>query len=152
MNSVAVAALALGALLLGYKVYGRKVATWVGLDPDMTTFGNFSALGGFEAMSQLLARPDPPTAVFALSDEMAMGAMRAALDAGLSVPEDVSIVGFDDHELAFALGLTTVAQDPADLGAKGAELLVDRLSGHLGPPREVHSRVHLETRASTARI
>lgn len=123
-----------------------------GLDPRLTSFGNFSALGGYEAMNQLLALEERPTAVFALSDEMAMGAMRAVFDAGLSVPEDVSIVGFDDHELAFALGLTTVAQDPADLGAKGAELLVDRLSGHLGPARELHRPVHLRVRTSTARI
>jgi LacI family transcriptional regulator len=62
------------------------------------------------------------------------------------------MIGFDDHELAFAVGLTTVAQDPADLGAKGAQLLVDRLTGHIGPPREVHSAVRLEVRTSTSHI
>lgn len=122
------------------------------LEADLTAFGNFSALGGYEAMNELLARSERPTAVFALSDDMAIGAMRAAVEAGLSIPGDLSMVGFDDHELAFAVGLTTVAQDPADLGAKGAQLLVDRLTGHIGPPREVHSAVHLEVRTSTSQI
>lgn len=122
------------------------------IDTELTAFGNFSALGGYEAMNQLLGRSERPTAVFALSDDMAIGAMRAAIEAGLSIPDDLSVVGFDDHELAFAIGLTTIAQDPADLGAKGAQMLVDRLTGHIGPPREVHSAVHLEVRTSTARI
>ena len=119
------------------------------LDVDLKTFGNFSALGGYEAMIELLGRRERPTAVFALSDDMAIGAMRAVVEAGLSIPDDLSMIGFDDHELAFAVGLTTVAQDPADLGAKGARLLVGRLTGHIGPPREVHSAVHLEIRTST---
>jgi LacI family repressor for deo operon, udp, cdd, tsx, nupC, and nupG len=122
------------------------------IDPELTVFGNFSALGGHEAMNELLGRSERPTAVFALSDDMAIGAMRAAVEAGLSIPDDLSMVGFDDHELAFAVGLTTIAQDPADLGAKGAQMLVDRLSGHIGPPREVHSAVHLEVRTSTMQI
>jgi LacI family transcriptional regulator, repressor for deo operon, udp, cdd, tsx, nupC, and nupG len=124
----------------------------VTLEPDRIAFGNFSALGGYEAMEQILRSSARPTAVFAFSDEMAMGAIRALLDAGLDVPGDVSVVGFDDHELAFAAGLTTVAQDPADLGAKGAQLLVDRMTGHAGPPRAVESPVHLEIRSSTAQI
>ena len=124
----------------------------VALDVDLKAFGNFSALGGYEAMQEILRRSSRPTAVFALSDDMALGAMRAATEAGLSVPGDLSVVGFDDHELAFAAGLTTIAQDPADLGAKGARLLLDRLLGHTGPIRAVQSEVHLETRTSTAEI
>jgi LacI family transcriptional regulator, repressor for deo operon, udp, cdd, tsx, nupC, and nupG len=124
----------------------------VALDPDLRAFGNFSALGGYEAMQEILLGPGRPTAVFALSDDMAMGAMRAAIEAGLSVPEDLSVVGFDDHELAFTVGLTTVAQDPADLGAKGAQIIVDRLLGHSGPIRAVRSEVHLEIRTSASAI
>jgi LacI family transcriptional regulator, repressor for deo operon, udp, cdd, tsx, nupC, and nupG len=131
----------------------RALATaGIEFEPDLVTFGNFSALGGYEAMGEILRRSEVPTAVFAFSDEMAMGAIRAAIDAGLDVPGDISVVGFDDHELAFAAGLSTVAQDPADLGAKGALLLVDRMTGYVGPQRALESAVHLQARSSTAQI
>ncbi|MDH5294823.1 MAG: substrate-binding domain-containing protein, partial [Acidimicrobiia bacterium] len=124
----------------------------VSLEENAVVFGHYSGLGGYEAMNELLARPNPPTAVFALSDDMALGAIRAATEAGMSIPHDVSIVGFDDHELSFVLGLTTVAQDPAGLGAAGAQMLLDRLEGHSGAPREAHGEVRLIERSSTARI
>jgi LacI family repressor for deo operon, udp, cdd, tsx, nupC, and nupG len=124
----------------------------VELDPDFLAFGNYSALGGYEAMQAILCRQGRPSAVFALSDDMAMGALRAAAEAGVDVPGQISIVGFDDHELAFTAGLTTVAQDPAELGAMGAQMLVERLMGHTGPVRAMLSDVHLEVRSSTAEI
>ncbi|MDX1447439.1 MAG: LacI family DNA-binding transcriptional regulator [Acidimicrobiia bacterium] len=101
----------------------------VRFDPSHERVGDFSALGGYEAMQALLAHPRPPSAVFAMSDEMAMGAMRACREAGLAVPGDMSVVGFDDVDWAFAMGLTTVRQDATELGAIAARLMVERLEG-----------------------
>jgi LacI family transcriptional regulator, repressor for deo operon, udp, cdd, tsx, nupC, and nupG len=97
-------------------------------DPALTVPGNFSLEGGAEAMHQLLTLPDPPTAVFACSDEMAIGAMQVARDAGLRIPEDLSIVGFDDHDVSEYVGLTTIRQDVAGQGERAAQLLLARLA------------------------
>jgi LacI family transcriptional regulator len=89
--------------------------------------GDFFLASGYEAMRRLLALPERPTAVVAAGDEMAIGALHAAADAGLSVPGDVSVVGFDDIEAASLVRppLSTVAQDDLALGAA----LVDELRG-----------------------
>ena len=71
-------------------------------------------------MAALLGLPEPPTAVFVESDEMAMGALDACKRMGVSVPGDVSVVGFDDHELSELMGITTVAQPVRDLGSMAA--------------------------------
>lgn len=96
-------------------------------DPDLEVAGNFSLQGGAEAMQRLLTLDDPPTAVFACSDEMAIGAMQVAQDAGLRVPANLSIVGFDDHEVAEFVGLTTIRQDVGGLGERAAQLLLEQL-------------------------
>lgn len=96
----------------------------LGYHADLEADGGFSVKGGAEAMVHLMSAARPPTAVFALSDEMAMGALKAASDLGLRVPEDVSVVGFDDHELARVFGLTTVRQDPEWHGATAGRLLL----------------------------
>lgn len=97
-----------------------------GLDyhADLEADGGFSVKGGAEAMVHLMSESRPPTAVFALSDEMAMGAIKAASDLGLDVPHDVSVVGFDDHELARVFDLTTIRQDPEWHGATAGRLLL----------------------------
>ena len=93
-----------------------------------------------------------PTAVFAASDEMAVGAMLALAARGLSVPGDVSVIGIDNHELAVSFGLTTMAQDPYAQGALAARMLLDELGGK--PPRvtSVRSPFHLIERTSTAPV
>jgi LacI family transcriptional regulator len=77
-------------------------------------------------MRALLALPEPPTGVFAASDMMAVGAIRAIEDAGLRCPEDIAIVGFDDIQLAELVSpaLTTIRQDKRALGAAAARSLV----------------------------
>jgi len=87
--------------------------------------GNFALQGGAEAMAQLLSVDRPPTAVFAESDEMAIGALKTVRDAGLRVPGDVSIVGFDDHDMAAYMDLTTIAQPAMQQGETAATLLLD---------------------------
>jgi len=81
--------------------------------------------GGAEAMAQLLSVDRPPTAVFAESDEMAIGALKTVRDAGLRVPGDVSIIGFDDHDMAAYTDLTTIAQPAMQQGETAATLLLD---------------------------
>lgn len=90
--------------------------------------GNFALQGGAEAMAQLLTVDRPPTAVFAESDEMAIGALKTVRDAGLHVPDDISIVGFDDHDMAAYTDLTTVAQPVLQQGETAATLLLDRMT------------------------
>lgn len=119
-------------------------------DPRCVEVGDFSTLGGYEAMQSLLDAREPPTAVFAMSDEMAMGAIRACSDAGLDVPGHISVVGFDDIDTAFAFGLTTVRQDPAELGAVAARSMVERLEGFDGPARRIVVPTSLTVRSSTA--
>jgi len=79
-------------------------------DPDLEILGYFTVDGGEAATQILLGRPDRPTALFAESDEMAYGAIRAIRRAGLRVPYDVAVVGFDDHASASLLDLSTVRQ------------------------------------------
>lgn len=97
------------------------------VDPTLEAPGNFSLNGGAEAMATILATEPPPTAVFAESDEMAIGALKTLRDEGLKVPRDVSIIGFDDHEMAEYLGLTTIRQPVVALGEVGAGLLLEGL-------------------------
>ncbi|GAB3797360.1 substrate-binding domain-containing protein [Humibacter antri] len=91
-----------------------------------------------------------PSAVFADTDEMAIGAILAARDAGLRVPEDLSIVGIDDHPLAAPFGLTTVAQDAFGQGVLAAEMLLAELEDPAAKHRSVRYPVQLVLRGSTA--
>ena len=110
----------------------REALTEAGFEVDEAIIadGNFSVSGGFDATAGLLASGSPPDAVFALSDEMAVGALQAARQAGLSVPDDLAVVGFDDHEFAEALGLTTVRQPVAEQGELAAQALLDAVEGN----------------------
>jgi DNA-binding LacI/PurR family transcriptional regulator len=82
-----------------------------------------------DAAAELLALADPPTAIFATSDVQAIGVLKAARAAGVSVPERLSVLGFDDVEAAEYTGLTTIAQPLQESGALGAELLLRMMSG-----------------------
>lgn len=112
----------------------EQVICRAGIEPDPAMFvvGNFSVLGGRDAMASLLALERPPTAVFAMSDEMAFGALLAARDHGIEVPADLSVVGVDDHDVSIVLGLTTVRQSVADHGSRAARLLIDQLTSDSG--------------------
>jgi DNA-binding LacI/PurR family transcriptional regulator len=93
---------------------------------------------GAQAMQELLALPDPPTAVFAANDLLAIDALLFAIDAGLSVPDDVAIVGFDDIPEATIVRprLTTINKDVTLLGATAVQMLMDRIkSDSLFPAR-----------------
>lgn len=88
--------------------------------------------------AELLELPDRPTAVFAASDTQALGTLEAARALGIRVPEELSVIGFDDIEVASYVGLTTVRQPLFESGRRGAELLLRALSG-----RQVDVRTEL---------
>ncbi len=108
--------------------------------------GGFTIEGGAAAMAELLALDEPPTAVFAMSDEMAAGAMRTLAERGLDVPGDISIVGVDDHEFASVLGLTTVRQPVRDHGTAAVDLLLALLADPAHPPSSRQLPVELVVR------
>ena len=99
--------------------------------PEMFEIGDWSSASGEHAMRVFLALPKPPTAVFAVNDLMAIGAMEAVQEAGLRIPQDVAILGFDDIPPATWVRpqLTTVAQHPAEMGRVMAEALFERIQG-----------------------
>lgn len=104
--------------------------------------GDFRSPSGEAAMWQLLQVPDPPTAIFACNDLMALGALRALRKANLSVPQDISIIGFDNIELAEEISppLTTIAQPISELATSSVELLISRMQGNSMHP-ETQRRV-----------
>lgn len=124
-------------------------------DPSLEVDGAFTLAGGTDAGRQLLCRPDRPTAVFAASDEMAIGVLRAARDLNLRVPEDVSVVGIDDHELAAFFDLTTVSQPVLEQGRMAAQQVLDALAASATEagwhPEQVILPTTLLERGSTAR-
>ncbi|WP_460846375.1 LacI family DNA-binding transcriptional regulator [Nocardioides ultimimeridianus] len=108
----------------------------------------FTPMDGAAAAVQLLSLPQRPTALLCFSDEIAFGALQGAQRAGLRVPEDVSIIGVDDHPLAEVMGLTTVAQDVAAQGELAATMALQRLAQR--PVTDVVVPHHLVVRSSTA--
>lgn len=139
--------------LAGY----RRALTTAGLQHDrsLASFGRYGIDGGAAAMTRLMSQALRPTAVFAEYDELAIGALWSLRRAGLSVPQDVSVVGIDDHEMAKVLDLTTVGQDAAGQGALGAELLVSNLDGSADStatkfPADIVRPTDLILRGSTA--
>jgi LacI family transcriptional regulator len=99
--------------------------------------GDFFLPSGYECMRGLLALAEPPTALFVAGDEMAIGALHAIADAGLRVPDDIALVGFDDIEAASLVrpALTTIAQDRRAFGAAAVAALVGAIAvpGDAGP-------------------
>jgi DNA-binding LacI/PurR family transcriptional regulator len=84
------------------------------VDPQLEQLGYFTVEGGRAAARALLALPEPPTAIFAESDEMAYGALREIRDAGLRMPADVAVIGFDDQPLSELMDLSTIRQPVAE--------------------------------------
>lgn len=98
---------------------------------DLIKEANFKYKGGYKAAMEMLKGKITPTAIFAISDIMAMGAINAIFDSGLSCPEDVSVIGFDNIDLSQATrpALTTVAQPMYEIGAMAARMLIKIING-----------------------
>jgi DNA-binding LacI/PurR family transcriptional regulator len=123
-----------------------------GLEPVAVEVSDFTAAGGTEATRRLLALPEPPTAIVYANDRMAIAGIGAAHQAGLKVPSDVSIAGFDDSELAEFVhpGLTTVRADPFGFGAAAAQTLNRLIDGDGEVPDVELPPARLVIRQSTA--
>jgi DNA-binding LacI/PurR family transcriptional regulator len=126
-----------------------------GIEPPSSydAVGHFTAQGGLVAGQRLLALRKRPTGIVCASDEMALGVLIAARRAGVDVPEGLSVVGVDGHELGELAGLTTVVQPVLEQGALAARMVLAALRGEL-PRRSEHVvlPVHLAVRDSTAPV
>jgi LacI family transcriptional regulator, repressor for deo operon, udp, cdd, tsx, nupC, and nupG len=111
--------------------------------------GNFGIDGGQEAMATLLDHRQPPTAVFAMSDEMAFGALMELARRSMRPGVDVSVVGVDDHDVSRVLGLTTIRQRVAGQGAAAARALLARIADRNFPAVNVDSPLELVVRSTT---
>ena len=123
------------------------------LDKDLTIVEvPFNQEGGYQGTRSILAKEPSPTALFAANDVIAIGALLALRDAGMQVPNALSVVGFDDIPVAAIVStpLTTIAQPKYQMGECATNLLLDRLSGReKGPGRRVKLDLELVTRSST---
>jgi LacI family transcriptional regulator len=122
------------------------------LDPELVVHSDWRIPGGTAAAEQLLSLADPPTAIFAFNDNVAIGALHAAHARGLSVPEDLSIIGFDDTEQAVIVmpRLTSVRQPLAEMGRMGVSLLTRLIEGQRVEALRMELSTTLVERESTA--
>jgi LacI family transcriptional regulator, repressor for deo operon, udp, cdd, tsx, nupC, and nupG len=119
-------------------------------DPRLALPARFCVDDGIAAATGLLAHSDLPTAIVAASDEIAMGILYAFGRGGVRVPDDISVVGVDDHDLSRLFDLTTVAQPVREQGRIAAGLLVDRLLSAESQRQVVTVPTHLVVRGTTA--
>lgn len=121
-------------------------------DPELIRWGGFDAASGYRHAHDLLSRPDRPTAVFAGSDYQALGVLRAARELGLRVPEDLSVVGYDDLPISQWLdpGLTTVHQPLREMASLATRMLLSLANGSPPPSMQVELVTELVIRSSTA--
>jgi len=124
----------------------------IAVDEELVIRGHFDFASGFAATQRLLDLTAPPTAIFACNDLMAVGALSALVQRGRRVPDDISLVGFDDIPLASYTNprLTTVAQDQRALGTVATELLLARVKARQRPAQVHFCPTSLVLRASTA--
>lgn len=116
------------------RIYGcQQAMIAAGIEPDerLVSIGGFTVQSGKEAMTELLKLDNPPTAVFACNDLLAIGAIQAAREQGLQLPADLSVVGFDNTILATIIDppLTTIGQPIQEIGRQAVELLVQEIKG-----------------------
>jgi len=136
--------------LKGFKRALRE--SGITIAPEYIQEGRFDRLSGYEKSLMLLQFSPRPTAIFAANDLVALGVLAAMRELGLRCPEDVSLAGFDDLEIASFTNpaLTTVAQPAYQMGARAAALLFERLRGENLPPQHIVMNTSLKARDSTA--
>jgi len=135
--------------IIGYQ--SALMSAGLHVDAEMTVAGDWSASSGHTAFAQLFDRAAPPTAIFAQNDRMALGALRAARDRGLAVPDQIAVIGIDDMPLAsyFDPPLTTMHQDMFAIGRTAAQLLVRAVDQPQAARQHVRLRAELLVRQST---
>ncbi|MGD2049563.1 MAG: LacI family DNA-binding transcriptional regulator [Chloroflexota bacterium] len=124
----------------------------IAFDESLVVKGDFQYESGYAATRQLLELERPPSAIFACNDLMAVGCISAARELGLRVPDDLSVVGFDDVRLASFTNppLTTIVQPKVEIGALATQMLLERLVDQDAPPRFKRLDTKLCVRRSTA--
>jgi len=124
----------------------------VSFDPDLVRYGDFHHEGGFQAAADLLDQPGRPTAVFAGSDQQAFGVYEAARQRGLRIPEDLSVVGFDELPVSrwASPPMTTVRQPLSEMGNAAAQMLGGLIDGTPLRSSRVELTTELVVRESTA--
>jgi len=134
----------------GY-INGLKMAG-IQIDEDLIVSGNLEMDGGYQCVRKLMQLADPPTAIIAVNNLMAIGALKGAKDMGISVPEELSIIGFDDSKLSEVVEppLTVVKQPLKEIGDVAVGLLMEQIEGE-GPPRMMELKTRLVIRSSCAR-
>lgn len=125
-------------------------ATGIPLRPDFTVHGQHSRSSAFEMTMRLLELEDRPTAIFATSDTLAIGVLEAAQQSGLAVPRDLSVIGYDDIEIAEYLQLTTIRQSLFETGAEGIKLLLEEIDSPPAEPTQVLLPTEVVVRETTA--
>ncbi len=123
----------------------------IAVDEQLVVKGDWTYEGGYNRASQLLTMTDSPTAIFACNDVMAVGVISAAAEMGLEVPDDLSIIGFDDIRLASFTNptLSTIAQPKYELGAAAVTMLLERMQDPQLPSRRRLFGIDLIVRKST---
>ena len=126
----------------------------IAVDPELVVAGHFVQAEGYAATEKLLALPQRPTAIFAANDEMAIGAINAIHSHGLRVPDDISVVGFDDIATASYIHppLTTIRQPLADMSACAVDELLAVIGGQPAPARKITFPIQLVIRKSTGPV
>jgi DNA-binding LacI/PurR family transcriptional regulator len=121
-------------------------------NPELEISGDFNIYTSEIAMEAFLRRKKLPTAIFCHSDEMAFGALKAIRNKGMRVPEDISVIGFDDHDIAQYIGLTTVAQPPQFEGQVAAAAAIAEITNPTLERRKIVVPLSLMVRQTTAAI
>lgn len=134
---------------LGYRQ--SLAAAGIEFDPDLHRQGRYGWRDSNRMANELLRMDHLPTAIFAYSDTMAMGALEAIRESGWHTPDDISLVGYDDVEITQYFQLTTVRQPLYETGARGAELLMEMVdSGNRLPVEHIYLPTELIVRRTTA--
>lgn len=122
------------------------------VEDSLIVKGDFQYESGYQAAQQLLSQANPPTAIFACNDLMAVGVISAAIELGLNVPQDLSVIGFDDVRLASFTNppLTTIAQPKYEIGVMATKMLLARTQNTDTPPHTEQLDTHIVIRKSTA--
>ncbi len=140
-----------------YRIQGYKQALRdnnLKIREELIVEGNFKLKSGIKAMEEILKKDDSITAVFAASDEMGVGAIKAIKKSGLKVPEDISVVGFDNNIISLASDpeLTTISQPEEELGWRSMEMLYKVMTGGVLEQKKIYLSCELKKRASVRRL
>jgi LacI family transcriptional regulator len=135
------------------RLEGYRAALWanhISYDETLVRQSTFQQLDGYKSATELLTSPEPPTAIFASNDMMAFGVMDAVRESGQRIPEDISVIGFDDIPQAGIIhpALTTVRQPLHNMGSVAAQMLLDLLKHPDFPPKRIELPTGLVVRDS----